>query len=309
MNLLPEISFIVAEYDSAGGYTLRALCRDGTECDMARMRKSIAAAVVCGHGVVTKPLGCDAARRVEADGATFLSTCTDDKVAFLRRERIAPLTADLAARDIYPSAWFCTGRAADLPLRIDTFGRRTRAATGWRTLLRPTDENSAVLQAVARYTYIPLLATFLLLLAANAMLAPRLNAERQRLHSLIAARESDDKRRSADDQKRQAMIGAFAARSTMAPDLLCDRIAASVPDSVRLRRMLVEPLTKRFEAGKPLQRRENTAVVEGEAPSSAAVSEFVAALAACRMCRTVSPVSVERERNSAALSFRIELLP
>ena len=80
-----------------------------------------------------------------------------------------------------------------------------------------------------------------------------------------------------------------------------------MPAQVVLTRLAVEPLTKRFEAGKPLQRQERTAVVAGTAPAAGDVSTFVERLAGAACCRTVRLTNVERERDAERLVFRIEI--
>ena len=62
-------------------------------------------------------------------------------------------------------------------------------------------------------------------------------------------------------------------------------------------------------AGKPLLHRENSVTVIGSAPSSAAVSEFVARLSASGVFRSVNLASIERERNASTLDFEIDLEP
>ena len=84
-------------------------------------------------------------------------------------------------------------------------------------------------------------------------------------------------------------------------------LSEAVPAQVVLTRLAVEPLTKRFEAGKPLQRQERTAVVAGTAPAAGDVSTFVERLARAACCRTVRLTNVERERDAERLVFRIEI--
>ena len=70
--------------------------------------------------------------------------------------------------------------------------------------------------------------------------------------------------------------------------------------------MDVEPLVKRFEAGKPLQRLENRVVVCGTAPAAADVSAFVQRLSQTGYGRDVRLVNLEKERDGDRLTFRIE---
>ena len=296
MKPFPPILFLTAEYDASGRYSLSARRQNGEEVVGAwtpLVRSHIVAVVVCGHGVITKPADGDIVRRVEADEDTFLSSRSGDDVSFFRRERMSSLESDLALRGIVPAGRFCTAKAADMPAAAAIYAERIRIATSPRRLLRPSDTSSAVLQACARRIYIPVLCVWLSLLSANAFISAKLNSERERLRGVLSAREHSESRRAADNESA----------------VVCDRIAAAVPEPVRLRSIGVEPPIKRFEAGKPLLRRENNVTVIGSAPSSAAVSEFVARLSASGVFRSVNLASIGRERNASTLDFEIDLEP
>lgn len=309
MNLYPPILFLVAEYDLSGRYTLSACRQNGVDAvgiETAQTGKYIAAVTICGHGVITKPAVSDIAHRVESDSDTFLSSRSGDTVSFFRRDRMSALEADIASRGIVPFGWFCTAAVADMPAVAAICTSRIRAAMNWR-LLRPSDEGSAVLQVVVRRIYIPVLVLLLLLLSANAFLSPKLNAECERLRSNLAVRERIDSRRIADNEGEQALIRSCAVRPEISRALLCDRIAASVPEHICLLSIGLEPPVGRFEVGKPLQQRENMAEVTGSAPSSDDVSEFVSVLSENSVFGSVVLSSIERERNSASLNFRIDI--
>ena len=312
MKPFPPILFLTAEYDASGRYSLSARRQNGEEVVGAwtpLVRSHIVAVVICGHGVITKPADGDIARRVEADEDTFLSSRSGDDVSFFRRERMSSLESDLALRGIVPAGRFCTAKAADMPAAAAICAERIRTATSPRRLLRPTDTSSAVLQACARRIYIPVLCVWLSLLSANAFISAKLNSEQERLRSELSAREHRESRRTADNESERALLRAFSERPSVPRAVVCDRIAAAVPEPVRLRSIDVEPPAKRFEAGKPLLRRENNVTVIGSAPSSAAVSEFVARLSASGVFRSVNLASIERERNASALDFEIDLEP
>ncbi len=312
MKPFPPILFLTAEYDASGRYALSARRQNGEEVVVAwtpLVRSHIVAVVVCGHGVITKPADGDIARRVEADEDTFLSSRSGDDVSFFRRERMSSLESDLALRGIVPADRFCTAKAADIPAAAAIYAERVRTATSPRRLLRPSDTSSAVLQACTRRIYIPVLCVWLSLLSANAFISAKLNSERERLRGELSAREHRESRRTADNESERSLIRAFSERPSVPRAVVCDRIAAAVPEPIRLRSIGVEPLVKRFEAGKPLLRRENNVTVIGSAPSSAAVSEFVARLSASGVFRSVNLASIERERNSSTLDFEIDLEP
>ena len=148
---------------------------------------------------------------------------------------------------------------------------------------------------------------FLCLLAANAAVAPSLNTRRQTLQKELSARERTASTAADATDRQRALLAEFSARPAVSRAVVCDRIAEAVPAQVVLTRLAVEPLTKRFEAGKPLQRQERTAVVAGTAPAAGDVSTFVERLAGAACCRTVRLTNVERERDAERLVFRIEI--
>ena len=311
MNLFPPILFIAAEYDSSGRYTLSAVRRNGADAagiEAARDGRHVVAVVICGHGVITKPLASDVARRVEADSRTFLSSREGDAVSFFRRDRMSALESDLAARGIVPVGLFCTALSADMPAVAAVCAERIRSVMDRRQLLRPTDRSSAVLQAFVRRIYIPVLALLLLSLSANAVLSPVFAAERESLLRDRASRERIAGSRAVDNERERTLIRAFALRPDVSRAVICDRIAASVPGPVRLHSIAVEPAAGRFEATRPLQRRENMAEVTGSAPSSDAVAEFVSALSENSAFGPVVLSSIGRDRNSAWLNFRIDIV-
>ena len=181
------------------------------------------------------------------------------------------------------------------------------AGLGWRQLLRPTAEGSSLAQAVVRRAALPVLGLFLCLLAANAAVAPSLNTRRQTLQKELSARERTASTAADATDRQRTLLAEFSARPAASRAVVCDRIAEAVPAQVVLTRLAVEPLTKRFEAGKPLQRQERTAVVAGTAPAADDVSTFVERLAGAACCRTVRLTNVERERDAERLVFRIEI--
>ncbi len=310
MKIFPPILFLAAEYNASGGYTLYALRQNGDDAgavDAAPIRNHAVAVIICGRGVISKPADSDTARRVETDTDTFLSTRSGDTVAFFRRDRMSALESDLAERGTVPVGMFCTTKAADLPTVTAICAERIRGSINARHLLSPTDTGSAVLQAIVQRTYRPFLGGLLLLLAANALISPRLNSETERLRGELAARERSESRRTADNESEQALVRALSSRPDTPYAVICDRIAASVPEAVRLLSVEVEPPAGRFEAGKPLRRRKNTATITGSAPSSSTVSEFMSGLSASGLFRSVNLISIEHERKAAMLSFRIDL--
>lgn len=227
-------------------------------------------------------------------------------ISFVRRERLQSVQSVLAAEGCVPIAVYCADAAADFGQAAGVYARQLGDTLGWRMLVRLTPEASAVAQALVRRLGFPVLGLCLLLLAANAMLAPRLNARRQTLQAALAARERTASGAASADARQRELLAWFSAGSGVPRSLLCDRVGGAVPERVVLTALDVEPLTGRFEAGKPMQCRENTVVIRGVAPAAADISAFVQRLSQTGYCRGVRLAGVERERDGDRLSFRIE---
>ncbi len=309
MNLFPYILGPVWVLDvtlTPDGHTIAAWrCRAGcepqqTDYDSAAVAKGVAAVTVSGHGTVAKPAGSQLAARVAADTATFLSTESARQLAFVRRERLHGVLAELTGAGIHPQAVF-------VALAPDAAAARWREGFRWRQLLRPTAEGSSLAQAVVRRVALPVLGFFLCLLAANAALAPSLGTRSRTLQAELSVRERTASTAADVTTRQRALLEEFSAQPSVPRAVLCDRITAAVPEQVVLTRLAVEPLAVRFEAGKPLQRQERTAVVAGTAPAADDVSAFVERLAGAARCRTVRLTNVERERDAERLVFRIEI--
>ena len=309
MNLSPYILGPVRVLDvtlTPDGHTTAAWrCRAGgepqqTEYDAAAVAKEVVIVTVTGHGTLSKPADSQLAARVRDDGATFLWSEHDGRIAFVRRERLQGVLTELSEAGIHPQVVF-------VALAPDAAVARWREGFRWRQLLRPTAEGSSLAQAVVRRAALPVLGLFLCLLAANAAVAPSLNTRRQTLQKELSARERSASTAADATDRQRTLLAEFSARPAASRAVVCDRIAEAVPAQVVLTRLAVEPLTKRFEAGKPLQRQELTAVVAGTAPAAGDVSTFVERLAGVACCRTVRLTNVERERDAERLVFRIEI--
>ncbi len=309
MKLLPRILSSVRVLEvtlTADSHTVAAWhCTAGGEItpaqyDPASAAKNLVAVTVSGHGTVIKPADSDIAARVHRDSDTFLWSEHDGDIGFVRRERLQEVLSALAATEIHPQ------RIA-IGLAPATLARALFDSLRWRDMLRPTAEGSALAQRAVRRMGLPVLGLFLCLLTANVLLAPEVGTRRQTLHAQLAAREHTASAAADVTARQRTLLAQFDARPEVSRALLCDRIAAAVPEGVVLTQLAVEPLTRRFEADKPLQRHERTAVVAGTAPMAGDISAFVERLTAESCCRTVRLTNVERERDATRLVFRIEI--
>lgn len=313
MRLLPRIlgriAFVRMEFTPADG------CRSDVyiwrwsgmaQGDWAAAKGCLAAVVVCGHGVVTKPDDAEITTRVRADAGTFVWSSANGRTSFVRRERLQNLPDEFAAHRIVPVRVFCADAAGDFGTAAEEFARQLYDGLRWRSLVRLTHESSAATQTLVRRAAFPVLGVWLALLAANAVFSPRLNARRQMLQTEFTARERAASGSASADARQRKLLAEFSAVSGVSRAVLCDRIARAVPDRVVLTALDVEPLVRRFEAGKPLQRLDNRVVVCGAAPAAADVSAFVQRLSQTGYGRDVRLVNLEKERDGDRLTFRIE---
>lgn len=308
-RILNRIAFVRADFAADGNCRTEVfLWRTGgvAPAERSAAKGLLAAVVVCGHGVVTKPDGSQIAARIKADPETFLWSSAGGGTSFVRRERLGALTEELAAEGIVPVRIFCADAGAGFETLAEEFARQVYAGLRWRSLVRPGVESSAAAQAVVRRAALPVLGLFLCVLAANAVFSPRLNARRQALQQQITARERTASNAASAGARQRELLAEFSKRPAAPWAVVCDRVAGAVPDRVVLTQLAVEPPTKRFEARKPLQRLEGRVVVCGTAPEASDVSAFVRRLSEEACCRGVRLMNVEKERDGDRLSFRIE---
>lgn len=290
---------------TAGGYTVRTWsCKPGgipQQVDQVpeSVARSIVAVTFAGHGVISKSSeATGVSARVRSDAETFVWNEREGVFSFVRREKLRPVLGELAGAGIYPQCLLVAEPPEDA-------ARTVLGRLRWRMLVRPTAEGSALAQAVVRRMGLPILGLFLVLLTANTVVSPSVGIRRQALQSALAAREQADSETAETDARRRELLVAFAVRPEMLRTVVCDRIAAAVPERVTLTALEVEPPEKRSEIGKPLRRQVHVVVVYGEAESAAEISEFVGKLTAEEAFGEVRLVQMERNTHEGQLTFRI----
>lgn len=265
-----------------------------------QLPRGIWAVTVQGHGVVSKPSSAPGvAGRVTSDAATFVWSEAEGVVSFVRRERLQPLLDELAGLQIFVQR-IAVGEAPEQAAREFYAGLR------WQDLVRVGDRASSLSQAVGRRLLPGVSGLFLLLLGANAAVSGSLQTERQRLRVLSEQRQRSGRVQAGGIAEQERILADFFQKPAMAYSLLCDRIGGCVPDEVRLTFLDVEPLSRRFEAEKPLQRIRRHLTVGGECSRSSQVGSFVESLTKRGIARSVRLTSVE-SRREGGLQFRIDL--
>lgn len=304
--LIGPVRVFDVRWAADGGYTSSVFrCRPGTEPEEVdynpeTVRKYVWLLTVSGHGVVSKPADAPGiAARVSADAETFVASRADGVLSFVRRERLQPLTDELASSGVYPQRI----EVARPPRSVaDAFYDQVRG----RDLLHLEERASSLAQTAARRLLLPVLGTFLLLLGVNAVIGPSLQTERGRLEMQEAQLRRTGEVREAGTAERNRLLGDFARRLEVPYAILCDRIGACVPGQVRLTALEIEPPRKRFESGKPLLRSERTVVVRGECDGSSEIGNFVRRLEQTGLARRIRLELVE-SRREGGLRFSLNL--
>lgn len=315
MRLLPllfdKIAFLRVEYAPDGSYRRAWFLRTKRKVvpyeGSAVPTGSLVVAVVCGSGVVTKPDSASILERVRADEETFLRTSFGGTTSFVRRSQLEGLLAELAAEKIYPFRVLCTDAASDFTAIAEASAATLCDSLKWKELFRFSESSSAALQTLTRRCALPVLGIVLCLLVVNTLYGSSLNSRRQQLQMELERREQSTSKQASASERQQKLLAAFQTRPPVGFDILCDRIAAAVPDEIRLTGLEIEPPVKRFEAGKPLLRRDRAVFVSGSSKNSAAVSRFTGALSELSFCQSVRLTSVEKERDGGNLHFLIEI--
>lgn len=255
---------------------------------------------ISGHGVVRKPASSELAARIRTDSETFTWSEHNGILYFVRSERLSPILAQLTDTRLVPQrilVGFSPAEAA----------RKVTDLLGWKSLLRPTIEGSALAQAVVRRIKLPLLGLMLAMLSINAFFTPRLAMRRQELYATLATHEKLLEKSESNDDRLQALCSDFSTRETPSLAAVCDGIAAALPKAVILTRMEVNPLEKRFVAGQPLQVRNRVVVLSGIATTSSEVTQFIDALWAGIDVVSVQLTTLKQERVGNCLSFNINI--
>lgn len=315
MRLLPfllnRIAFLRVEYAPDGTYRKewfrRAKGAVVPDEKNGVPANSLVVVIVCGNGIVTKPEEAPILDRVRADEETFLWTSSGGTTSFVRRQQLVVLLTELTGEKVYPLRISCADATTDFATIAESVAKTLYDSLKWKELFRLSESSSAALQVMTRRCALPVLGIVLSLLLVNALYSSSLNARQQQLQVELDLREQNSSKKASASERQQKLFAAFHARPSVGHDVLCDRIAAAVPEEIQLISLEIEPPIKRFEAGKPLLRRDRTVLLSGTSKSSAAVSRFTGALSDLAFCRTVCLTSVEKERDGGNLHFLIEI--
>lgn len=255
---------------------------------------------ILGHGTITKPISSELVKRIQSDSETFISSLQNDRFSFVRRDRLRPLFADLVANEIYPQRIL----VSETPTNA---ARIVQSSIDWKSFIRPTNENSALAQALIRRIRIPILVFFFFILVINMLFAPSLNKQHQELLTTVGIHEQKKARYSSINTRQRELLEPFNVKPPIRRSIICDRIASAVPQKIVLTVLQLEPLKKQPKQGVQLERFPNMVFVCGVASDAREISRFVENLSIQKEWRDVRLTAIEQGRNNRELSFRIEI--
>ena len=266
--LLPAVWILEVDL-TADKHSLRTwCCRHGKVAEGPPYRHDLFVGkllviTILGHGTITKPISSELVKRIQSDPETFISSLQNDRFSFVRRDRLRPLFADLVANEIYPQRILVSETPTDA-------ARIVQSSIDWKSFIRPTNENSALAQALIRRIRIPILVFFL-------------------------------------NTRQRELLEPFNVKPAIRRSIICDRIASAVPQKIVLTALQVEPLKKQPKQGTQLERSPNMVFVCGVASDAREISRFVENLSIQKEWRDVRLTAIEQGRNNRELSFRIEI--
>ncbi len=255
-----------------------------------------------GYGVIVKSREAapDVVAKVTAPESGFRWNERDGLVAFMRGEQLDPVLTQLAGARVL-GVCIGGGDAEECAERYYKEEMKLKRA------LRPTPGGSALASLLARRLQMPVLCTLLALLAANALVSPRIRNRWQAAQTEKAALEK--RQGQADDSSRERAQAVAEWGRTLPHGFawLCDRAASALPDDVTLTSLSVQPLLKNIEEGRKPAFSEREMVIAGRTARSESVSQYAAALGELGMARQVRLASVEHDREKGVYNFRINL--
>lgn len=261
---------------------------------------------VCGKGVLTKEIASgEIAAMVTSDPEKFVWSIDGPYITFVRREQTDTVLNVSGNEGAAPYSVECLPSESDDAL-CAVAERFYGAELKWKRLLKPSAAGSLLALMVAKRIRLPVLGVVLLLLTANFIVSPMVNAHYQSTEAELAALRKSVSAAADGSGRRKEAVRQFAEKLPYRFSWLADRIGAAVPDKVVLSELSVAPVTKAVEAGKPVKQNERSVIIRGETAGSEPLSMFVKTLAGLK-AGEVRLASVEQDRERPVLLFRIEI--
>lgn len=311
-RILSRFDVAVADYSDRQDYRYtRYRCRfknDGVEAIPAgenaapeTPRSSLPLLLyVRGYGVIDKPAR--QADQVIADKGKFLfSDRQDGTVCFVRRSQIGPLLEKEGKNLLHVE---CVREDTDV---VAACRECYASCVTWKNVLR-TDTLGERL-AHRLYQKVRLFVPMIVLGALSVNFAVRgpVDEKYAENHALLVALQKEKGRRNELSKQERELLGTFSTGICSGFARLGDRIGRSVPESLVLRQLSVQPLAKPLETGKPLRLETSVVRIKGLSWDASGISLFAARLRDIEGVRGVKIASMEKTRDGKSLDFIIEM--
>ncbi|MDL2319683.1 PilN domain-containing protein [Alistipes sp. OttesenSCG-928-B03] len=329
-KILPRVSVLTVTFSDGENYRLRLVaCRSGKEdvsaespTDVATVddiRKELTAfpvlVLVGGYGVITKQADTagDIVTKVTAPESGFRWTRNANDLSFVRGEQLVQLENALGGVKAKVVEVQCAPFAKDAAeealtqTAVEYAGRYFAESVNLRKLLKPSAGGSALAWLTAARLKLPVLAVVLLALVINAMTGGGVrsqyeNAERE----LQALRKTIGQADDATRRQRE-FIREYDRTLPRRISWMCDRAGMVLPDGITLTALAVQPPLRSIENNKKTTFAQDVVEIEGEARNSADVSQYVTALNGLDFASQVCLASMEQDRDSGRINFKITL--
>lgn len=290
---------------TADGYTIHSwYCKYNStpqkiDWNPKMIAKHVVAITLAGSGVISKPItAVNIITRIQSDKETFIWSEYDGVFSFVRREKLCVLFKDLTDIGIYPQRYL-------VAVTPETAALIVGQSFHWKKLMYCTPEGSALTQVVIGRIKFPLLGFILFLLVINILLSSSLVSQRQTMQEELVLRERTHMKQGEIDSQNRELLESFSFLPKMSYTVVCDRIAAAVPATVKLTALEMGSFEERPEKGELLPNSRNVVSVCGEAKTSQALSDFIGYLSKDGLYDKVQLAEAKRSSNENLLFFKI----
>lgn len=316
------MNLISATYNGNASYDLRLfVCRKSgreieaeipvvdTEIIKPKLASIPTLVVVSGYGVITKTEASapEIAEKITAPDSGFLWNRRQEQLSFVREEQLSGLLANLSQAGARVLDICCV---QDNPSgeSVREYVRDYYAASiNLCNLFEISPRGSILAGTVASRIKMPVLGCILLLLAANAMITPRLNKKTSRLRSETLQLQKQIGAATESDNNRRQLVAGFNTTLPHSFGWLCDRAAGVLPAEVRLTSLSVQPLTKSLDEGKKPELSLREIVITGESPQPQSVTRYVSELDSVAGPGSAKLSAMEYDKDKRLLNFRINI--
>lgn len=326
-KILNRVNVLTVIFSDAENHTLSlAKCRfhkHALECsvtqiaDIHEIRTELSdfpvIVLVGGYGVITKDITTSAniTDKVRAADGDFLWSKQADSISFVRRQQIDKIQRSVEELKTKLVNTVCIKYDKNLDsehlkqIIEDIVHRHYSEGLKLKNIIRPSLHGSALAYLIASRIKLPVSGIVLFALMINTIFSSKVQGKYE-----SARTELDLLRKTvllSDDvsRKQQEIIREYSTVLPFRISLMCDRIAACIPESILLSSMDVQPLTRSLEEHKKPVLANNLIAVCGESSIYESVAEYVSGLSEQAFASKIRLVSVEKNRDRDVFVFKI----